>query len=55
MAQKHKYVSLGQDRKSRDKTTHLWSANLWQKREEYKMEKWQSVQEAVLGKQDSYM
>ena len=30
--------SVEQDRKSRDKPTHLWSPNLGQKRQEYTME-----------------
>ena len=32
LAQKQKYRSMEQDRKPRDKPTHLWSPNLWQKR-----------------------
>ena len=32
---------MEQDKKSRDKPTHLWSANLliWQKQQDYKKEK----------------
>ena len=32
LGQKQKYRSMEQDRKPRDKPTHLWSPNLWQKR-----------------------
>ena len=31
LTQKQKYRSMEQDRKPRDKPTHLWSANLWQR------------------------
>ena len=31
LAQKQKYRSMEQDRKPRDKLTHLWSINLWQR------------------------
>ena len=37
-AQKQRYRSMKQDRQSRNKPTHLWSNNLWQKRQEYMME-----------------
>ena len=37
------------------KTRHLWSINLRQRRQEYKMGKRQSFQQAVLGKLDSCM
>ena len=39
LAQKQKYRWMKQDRKSRDKPTHMWSTNLWQRRQEYTMEK----------------
>ena len=39
LAQKQKYRSVVQDRKPRDKPTHLWSPNLWQKRQEYSGDK----------------
>ena len=39
LAQRQKYGSMEQDRKLRDKSTHLWSLNLWQSRQEYIMEK----------------
>ena len=32
------------DQRNRDKLTHLWSPNLWQRRQEYTMEKRQSLQ-----------
>ena len=39
LAQKQKYQSVEQDRKPRGKPTHLWSTNLWQRRQGYTMEK----------------
>ena len=39
LAQKQTYRSMEQDRKPRNKPTHLWSINLRQKRQEYTMEK----------------
>ena len=44
LAQKQKYRSMEEDRKPRDKPRHLWSPNLWQRRQEYTMEKRQSLQ-----------
>ena len=44
LAQKQKYSSMEQDRKPRDKPTHLWSTNLWQRSQGYTMEKRQSLQ-----------
>ena len=38
------YRSMEQDRKPRDKPTHLWSPYLWQKNQEYTMEKRQPLQ-----------
>ena len=35
LAQKHKYRSMEQNRKSRDKSTHLWALYLWQRRQKY--------------------
>ena len=43
LAQKQKYRSMEQDRKPRDKPMHLWSTNLWERRQVYKMEKRQSL------------
>ena len=36
---KNKYRSMEWDRKFRDKTMHLWPTNLWQRRQDYAMEK----------------
>ena len=44
VAQKQKHRSMEQDRKPRDQSTHLWSTNLWQRRQGYTMEKSQSLQ-----------
>ena len=55
LAQKPTHRSMEQDRKPRNKSTHLWSNNLWQRRQEYSMEKRQSLQQMMLGKLDSYM
>ena len=44
LAQKQKYRSMPQVRKPRDHTTHLWSPNLWQRAQEYTMEKRQPLQ-----------
>ena len=38
-AQKQTYRSTEQNRKPRNKTTHLWSINLQQRRQEYTIEK----------------
>ena len=50
LAQKQKYRSVEQNRKPRDKSMHLWTPYLWQKRQEYTIEKKQSLQQVVLGK-----
>ena len=55
LAQKQKHRSMEQDRKRRDKPTHLWSISLWQRRQEYTIEKRQSLQKVVLGKLESYI
>ena len=44
LAQKQKRRSMEQDRKPRGKPTHLWSTNLWRRRQRYTMEKRQSIQ-----------
>ena len=44
LAQKQKHWSMEQDRKPRDISTHLWSTNLWQRRQGYTMEKRQPLQ-----------
>ena len=38
MAQRQKYRSMEQNRKPRDKSTHIWTPYLWQSRQEYTME-----------------
>ena len=43
LEQRQKYRSMEQNRKPRDKSTHLWTAYLWQRRQEYTMEKRQSL------------
>ena len=53
LAEKQQYRSMEQDRKPRDKPTHLWSTNLWQRWQGYTMEKRQPIQYVVLGKLDS--
>ena len=44
LAQRQKYRWMEQNRKARDKPTHVWTPNLWQRRPEYTMEKRQSLQ-----------
>ena len=41
--QKEKYGSVEQNTKSRDKSMYLWTPYLWQRRQEYKMEKRQPL------------
>ena len=43
LAQRQKYRSVEQNRKPRDKSMHLWTTYLWQRRQEYTMEKRQSL------------
>ena len=43
LAQRQKYRSVEQNRKPRDKSTHLWTPYLWHRRQEYTMEKRQSL------------
>ena len=38
LAQRQKYRSMEQNRKPRDKSTHLWTPYLWQRRQEYTMD-----------------
>ena len=38
LAQRQKYRSMEQKRKPRDKSMHLWTPYLWQRRQEYTME-----------------
>ena len=42
-AQRQKYRSKEQNRKPRDKSMHLWTPFLWQRGQEYTMEKRQSL------------
>ena len=44
LAQRQTYRPMEQTKKSRNKLTHLWSINIWQKRQEYTMEKRHSLQ-----------
>ena len=39
LAQKQEYRTTEQDRKPRDKPTHLWASYLRQKKQDYTMEK----------------
>ena len=43
LAQRQKYRSTEQNRKPRDKSTHLWTPYLWQRKQECTMEKRQSL------------
>ena len=43
LAQRQKYRSMGQNRKPRDKSMHPWSCYVQQRRQEYAMEKIQSL------------
>ena len=38
LALRQKYRSMEQNRKPRDKSTHIWTPYLWQRRQEYTME-----------------
>ena len=38
LAQRQTYRSMEQSRKPRDKSTHIWTPYLWQRRQEYTME-----------------
>ena len=43
LAQRQKYRSMKQNRKPRDKSTHLWTPYLWQRRQDNTMDKRQSL------------
>ena len=43
LAQRQKYRSMEQNRNPRDKSTHLWTPYVWQRRQEYTREKRQSL------------
>ena len=58
LIQKLTYIPMQQTdntEKNRKNPDHLWSINLRQRRQEYKMGKIQSLQQVVLGKLDSCM
>ena len=55
LVQKQTYRPMEQNREPRNKPRHLWSINLQQRRQEYKMRKRQSFQQVELGKMDSHM
>ena len=38
LAQRQKYRSMEQNRKPRDKSTHIWTPYIWQRRQEYTMD-----------------
>ena len=44
---------MEQNREPRKKPWHLWSINLWQRRQEHKMGKRKSIQQELLGKLES--
>ena len=44
LAQKQEYRPMKQDRKPRDKPTHLWISYFWQGRQEYAMGQRQLLQ-----------
>ena len=44
LAQRQKYRSMEQNRNTRDKSTHLWTPYLWQRRQEYTMRQRQPFQ-----------
>jgi len=43
LAQRQKYRPMEQNRKPRDKSMHLWTSHLWQRRQEYTTERRQSL------------
>ena len=55
LAQKQIYGSMKQNRQPRNKPIYLWSTNLWQRRQGYKMGKRQSLQQMELKKLDICM
>ena len=50
LAQRQKNRSMEQNRKPRDKSTHLWTPYLWQRRQKYTMEKRKSLLTSGAGK-----
>ena len=55
LLQKQTHEPMEQNREPRNKSRHLWSTNLWQRSQEYEIEKRQSLQQVVLGKLYSCM
>ena len=55
LALKQTYGSVEQNREPRNKPTYLRLTSVQQRRQEYKMEKRQSLQQVVLGKLNSRM
>ena len=52
---KQAHRPMEQNREPRNKLKSLWSINIWQRRQEHKMEQKQPLQQMVLGDLDSYM
>ena len=50
LAQRQTYRSMELNRKPRDKSTHIWTPYLWQRRQEYTMEKRQISLTSGAGK-----
>ena len=55
LAQNQTYRSMEQDSKPRNTPMQLWSSTLWQRWQEYAMDKRRSLQYMVLRKLESYM
>ena len=55
LAQKQKHRSMEQDRKPRNKSTHIRSTDLQQQHQEFTIGKEKSLQQMVLGKLDIQM
>ena len=55
VTQKQTHRIMGHNRKPRNRPINMWSTHLWQRKKEYPVEKRQSLQQMVLGKQDSDM
>ena len=55
LTEKQIHRSMEQNREPRNKPMHIWSINLQKRRQEYTMEKVQSLQQMLLGKWDSHM
>ena len=55
LALKQAHESMKYNRELSNKPTQIWSVNLEQRSQEYKMGKGQSLNQWLLGKQDSHM